>query len=195
MDILDIKKKLEKNMTINGVLNSRYIHSVGVAKACVELVEHYNLDIEKEKAYIAGLLHDATKLIDHNLQKEMLYQMGYNDTNEIMKSTNVWHGETAYSYVKEMYGIEDEEILDAIRYHVMGRPNMTMLEKIVFIGDYIEENRKGEVFEKARKLAFENINKAILYILKSQIEYIKSKGQVLISQTLKTYEYYKNLED
>ena len=72
---------------------------------------------------------------------------------------------------------------------------MTILEKIVFIADYIEENRQGVVFEKARKLAFENIDKTILFILESQIEYIMNQKQTLISQTLKTYDYYKQQED
>lgn len=195
MKVNDIELKLKNEMTNDGVVNKRFIHSVGVAKACVELVKYYSFDIDLKKAYVAGLLHDATKLIDKKTQREMLYKMGYTDSDEIMLSTNVWHGETAYEYVKENYGIVDEEILSAIRYHVMGRPNMTILEKIVFIADYIEENRQGVVFEKARKLAFEDIDKTILFILESQIEYIMSQNQTLISQTLKTYDYYKQQED
>lgn len=195
MNIQEIEIKLKNEMTINSVLNERYIHSLGVAEACVELVKYYKLNIDLKKAYLAGLLHDATKLIDKKIQKEMLYQAGYKDTDEIMKSTNVWHGETAYLYVKEEYGINDEEILNAIRYHVMGRPNMTNLEKVVFVADYIEKNRKGIVFENARKIAYDNLDDAILYILKSQIEYITSKGEVLIGQTLKTFDYYKKQED
>ena len=183
MNIQEIEIKLKNEMTINSVLNERYIHSLGVAEACVELVKYYKLNIDLKKAYLAGLLHDATKLVDMKIQKEMLYQVGYKDTDEIMKSTNVWHGETAYLYVKEEYGINDEEILNAIRYHVMGRPNMTNLEKVVFVADYIEKNRKGIVFENARKIAYDNLDDAILYILKSQIEYITSKGEVLIGQT------------
>lgn len=195
MNIIEIRKKLKKEMTINGQLNKRFIHSEGVAKASVDLARHYNLDIDLEKVYIAGLLHDATKLIDDQTQKKMLFDLGYLETDEIMKSHNVWHGETGYLYVKNEYNIDDEEILNAIRYHIMGRANMTMLEKIVFVADYIEENRVGEVFEKAREIAYKNLNQAVVFILESQINYIKSLNQTLITQTLITYEYYKKQED
>ena len=111
-----------------------------------------------------------------------------------MLSPNVWHGETAPSFVKKEYNIFDEEILNAIKYHVMGRPNMTDLEKVVFIADYVERSRVGKVFDDARKIAFEDLNKALIFILESQIKYITSSNETLISQTLKTYEYYKKGE-
>lgn len=191
MNIELIKEKLKQEMTIEGVVSNRYYHSLGVAKACVSLVIKHNLAVELDKAYIAGLLHDATKLIDKERQCQMLYQLGYSGEDEIMKSENVWHGETAPNYIEKEYDIHDKEILDAVKYHVMGRPNMTDLEKVVFVADYIEEYRKGEVFENARKIAYINLDDAIRYILKAQIDYITSKKEYLISQTLKTYEYYK----
>ena len=172
MNIEKLKAKLKENMTIDGVVNKRYYHSVGVAEAAASLVIKHNLSIDLDKAYVAGLLHDATKLLPLNLQKEMLIRSGYKEEDEIMKSKNVWHGETAPNYVK-------------------GRPNMNDLEKVVFVADYIEKNRVGEVFDNARKIAFMNLDDAILYILSSQIKYITSKGEYLVSQTLKTYEYYK----
>ena len=191
MDIEKIKEQLRKDMTIDGVVHNRYYHSLGVANASCSLVIKHNLKLDLDTAYIAGLLHDATKLIDKKVQKEMLYKLGYNDDDEIMKSTNVWHGETAPTYIKSVYGIVVQQILDAVHYHVMGRPNMTDLEKVVFVADYIEENRKGEVFETARKIAYIDLDDAVRFILKSQIDYITSNNQYLISQTLKTYEYYK----
>ncbi len=191
MNIEKLKAKLKENMTIDDVVNKRYHHSVGVAEAAASLVIKHNLSIDLDKAYVAGLLHDATKLLPLNLQKEMLIRSGYKEDDEIMKSKNVWHGETAPSYVKNVYEIDDEEILNAIKYHVMGRPTMNDLEKVVFVADYIEKNRVGEVFDNARKIAFVNLDDAILYILSSQIKYITSKGEYLVSQTLKTYEYYK----
>lgn len=191
MNVEELKNKLKENMTIDGVVNKRYYHSLGVAEASAALVIKHNLSVDLDKAYVAGLLHDATKLIPLSLQKEMLLKRGFTEEDEIMKSKNVWHGETAPNYVKEVYGISDIEILDAIKYHVMGRPNMSDLEKVVFVADYIEKNRVGEVFENARKIAYMDLDKAILYILSSQIEYITSKGEYLVSQTLKTYEYYK----
>lgn len=194
INIDKINDILKLEMTIDGVLNKRYYHSVGVAKATCEIIKRHKLNVDLEKAYVAGLLHDATKLLSKDVQKKMLYELGYKDTDEIMLSTNVWHGETAYLYLPLKYGINDNEILNAVRYHVMGKKDMSDLEIAVFVADYIEETRKGEVFEKARKLASNNLLDAIIFILESQIDYIKSQNQVLISQTLKTYEYYKNLK-
>lgn len=191
MNVDKLVEMLKKDMTIDGIVHSRFYHSLGVAEASASLVIKHNLPIDLDKAYVAGLLHDATKLIDKTTSKQMLYNLGYNDEDEIMRSTNVWHGETAPKYVKEKYGIIDEEILNAIKYHVMGRPNMTNLEKVVFVADYIEKNRVGKVFEEARKIAYIDLDESIRFILKSQIDYIKSQNQYLISQTLKTYEYYK----
>ena len=191
MDINKLKEILKDEMTFDGVVHKRYYHSLGVAAATKELALKHNLEIDLDKAYVSGLLHDATKLIPLDIQRQMLYELGFKDEDEIMNSYNVWHGVTAPNYVIKKYGINDEDILDAIRYHVMGRPNMSTLEKLVFIADYIEENRVGEVFEKARNIASEDLDKAILYILESQIAYIKSKNEYLVSQTIKTYDYYK----
>ena len=191
MNIEKLEKNLKDDMTINGITHKRYYHSLGVAKATKELAIIHNINIDLDKAYVSGLLHDVTKLIPLDIQKEMLYDLGFKDDDEIMKSHNVWHGITAPAYVIKKYEIIDDEILDAIRYHVMGRPNMTILEKLVFIADYIEENRVGKVFETAREIAKDDLNKAVLYILESQIAYIKSRNEYLVSQTIKTYDYYK----
>ena len=191
MDIEKIKEQLKNNMTVNGNVNKRYYHSVEVAKMAVELVQKHKLSLDIEKVYISGILHDATKLFSKEKQKQMLYELGYQDSDEIMLSTNVWHGETAPAFVQKEYNINDEEILNAIKYHVMGRPNMTDLEKVVFIADFVERSRVGKVFDDARKIAFEDLDKALVFILESQIDYITSMHETLISQTLKTYEYYK----
>lgn len=191
MNINEINNLLQKNMTVNGKVHKRYFHSVEVAKMAVELIKHHNLNINLDQAYLAGLLHDATKLLSNDEQKKMLYELGYTDDDEIMKSSNVWHGETAVEYIKKEYNIHDDEILSAVKYHVMGKPNMTDLEKVIFIADYIERTRVGEVFDKARKIAFISLNQALICILEEQIKYIKSLNQPLISNTLKTYEYYK----
>lgn len=194
MNVEEIKNQLKKNMTVDGHIHKRYYHSVEVAKMAVELVQKHKLSLDIEKVYVAGILHDATKLFSKEKQKQMLYELGYQEDDEIMLSPNVWHGETAPNFVKEEYNIFDEEILNAIKYHVMGRPNMTDFEKVVFIADYVERSRVGKVFDDAREIAFEDLNKALIFILESQIKYITSSNETLISQTLKTYEYYKKGE-
>lgn len=194
MNIENIKNKLKENMTIEGCVHKRYYHSVEVANIACELVKVHNLQLNEEIVYISGILHDATKLLPKEVQKKMLYELGYKDDDEIMKSSNVWHGETAVEYIKKEYNIDNEDVLNAVKYHVMGRENMSDLEKVIFIADYVERTRIGKTFEEARELAFLNLDKALIYILKSQVEYLTSTNQPVISQTLKTYEYYNKGE-
>ena len=88
--------------------------------------------------------------------------------------------------------LEDEEILNAIKYHTTGRPDMTLLEKIIFIADYIEEGRKKfDTLDEARKLAYEDIDKTMAFILKNTIEYVKEKNRALHPLSVEALEYYK----
>ena len=97
---------------------------------------------------------------------------------------------------KTKYGVEDEEILGAIKYHTTGKADMTMLEKIVFIADYIEENRKKfDSLDEARKIAFEDIDKAMAYVLKHTIEFVKERGRTLHPLSVEAYEFYKQFEE
>lgn len=194
MNIDSIKNKLKESMTINGCVHDRYYHSVEVANIACELAKFHKLDLSEELVYTAGILHDATKLLPKEVQKKMLYELGYKDDDEIMKSSNVWHGETAVEYIKKEYNIDNEDVLNAVKYHVMGRENMSVLEKLIFIADYVERTRIGITFDEARKLAFIDLDKALVYILKSQVEYLESTNQPVISQTLRTYEYYNKGE-
>ena len=97
---------------------------------------------------------------------------------------------------KREYGVEDEDIIGAIRWHTTGKPEMTVLEKIVFIADYIEPNRKPfDGLEKARKLAYEDIDKAMAYILESTIEYVKERNRALHPYSVEALEYYKRITE
>jgi len=90
------------------------------------------------------------------------------------------------------YLVEDEEILDAIRFHTTGRAYMTLIEKIIFIADYIEEGRKPfDSLEEARKLAYEDIDKAMGYILYHTIEYVKERNRPLHPLSVEAFEFYK----
>lgn len=184
-------EKLKNEMTINGIVNNRFDHSVSVAKKAVELAKIHKLDLDLDKVYCAGLLHDCTKLLDKNKQKEILNQLGILENDEIMKAPNVWHGFTGAWYAKKEYGINDLEILNAIKYHVMGRAQMSDLEIVIFVADFVCDNRVGEVFEKARLIALESLIEAMCYIIESQIAFVLENKCFLVSQTLETYKYYK----
>ena len=94
---------------------------------------------------------------------------------------------------KREYQIKDEDILNAIRYHTTGRANMSLLEKVVFIADYIEPNReKFEGLEEARRLAYLDLDMAMKFILEETIAFVKERGRLLHPLSLEALEYYKN---
>ena len=96
---------------------------------------------------------------------------------------------------KREYGAEDTDILEAIKWHTTGKKNMSVLEKIIFIADYIEPNRTPfEGLEKARELAYKNLDEAMEYILDSTIKYVKERNRLLHPYSEEAYEYYKNLK-
>ena len=96
----------------------------------------------------------------------------------------------------EKYGIDDNDILNAIRYHTTGRPGMSLLEKIIFVADYIEPGRyTAKNLPLVRKMAFSDIDEALLKILYDTLVYLNSTGNTVDPMTQKTYEYYKRLDE
>lgn len=169
----------------------RYLHSSGVCKMALKLNEYYGLNVDPEKIKIASMLHDITKNFTDDENLEILHKMYEHVPKELLDAKAIWHAFTASYYVKEKYNILDEEILDAIKYHTTGKVNMTDLEKLIFLSDYIEENRIGENFEKARKLAFESLFKAIICMYEDEFAFIKSKGGSIHHLSIDAYNYYK----
>lgn len=118
----------------------RYLHTLGVRDCAVELAKRYNLDIKK--AELAGLLHDCAKCKTNDELKEIINKfLDDVDKNEL-KNYKTLHAPVGAYYAKEKFNIEDNEILSAIRWHTLGRVNMTMFEKIIFLADKIEKNTR-----------------------------------------------------
>jgi len=163
MDIEQMKIELEKSVgaKICG-------HCLRTMEEAEKLAVNYNINVEKAK--IAGLLHDCGKLWDK-------------------QTDNLKHAKLGAELAKNTYNIEDVDILNAIRYHTTGRETMSLLEKIIYIADKIEPNRKFEGVEEMRKLAYENINEAIIKSLMSTIAYVKQRNLELDMESLKTLNY------
>ena len=171
----------------------RYLHSVGVAytAACLAMRYEYNIDT----AYRAGLLHDCAK----NMSEEELldyckkHDIQVNDYE--MRSVNpLLHSKVGSVLAKEEYNETDENVCSAIRWHTTGKKAMDLLEKIIFIADYIEPSRKPlPNLDYIRKLAFEDIDMAVLKIYESTVLYLKSiKENDIDPLTIEAYEYYRN---
>lgn len=163
----------------------RFTHSLNVAKAAQELAEFNHCDIEK--AYIAGLLHDITKELPIEEQLKLL-QIGNIELTEAEKaSPALWHSTTAAVYAKENLGIEDEDILNAIRYHTSGRAGMSILEKVIYLADSISEERHYHDVDEVRAAAKRNLNEGVMRKLKFAINALTAKDRPICSNTIDAY--------
>ncbi len=170
----------------------RYRHTLGVEEVACDLALLYGCDMRK--ASIAGILHDCAKdRSDEELREECLrYQLPVSEVEWVKPS--LLHGKVGAAYAKDIFGIEDEDILNAIRYHTTGRPGMSILEKIIFIADYIEPNRWPlPGMEEIRWEAYADLDQALILISECTLNYLKNTDSVIDTLTEDTYEYYKAL--
>ena len=111
-----------------------------------------------------------------------------------MDNKSLLHAKLGAAYAKEKYDVDDIEILDAIRCHTTGKPDMNTLEQILFVADYIEPNRdKASNLPIVRALAFDDIDLCTFVILQDTLAYLKTKDCVIDTATEETYKFYKNL--
>ncbi len=187
LSIETMQEKLQSALSVK-----RYIHTMGVSEEAVKLAEIYGTPVDCEKAKVAGLLHDCAK--DYPKELRMRFCKEYKvKTDEIMEQQpDLLHPFLGAEVAKREYQIQDEEILNAIRYHTTGRANMTLLEKIVFIADYIEPHReKFEGLEEARRLAYLDLDLAMKFILEQTIAFVKQRGRLLHPLSLEAFDYYQ----
>lgn len=171
----------------------RYRHTTGVMYTAASLAMRYDADIKK--AMYAGLLHDCGKFTSGEEQIKLCRQHGILLTESEIAMPALVHAKLGAYYAETKYGVEDKDIINAIIYHTTGRPAMTMLEKIIYIADYIEPNRKMiPKLDKVRKLAFTDIDKSIALSAASTIGYLNRAGKPVDPMTSKTLEYYETKE-
>ena len=188
MDISKIEKHVKSKLEN---YPKRLIHTFGVCEMAVKLAEKFNIDTEK--AYVAALLHDVCKYDDLEVMKELI-----NDNQIIEEYKNVteaYHAFAAANYAKNILNIEDEDIINAIRYHVMGRIGMSKLEEIIYISDYTEKNRNIESCIICRNELENNYNKAIYLSYDFVIKYLEKNNMTVFDCQYKLREFYKGKEE
>ena len=160
----------------------RYRHSLGVQKTAIKLAEQY--DVSVEKASIAGLIHDCAKDLsfDQLLKQAAQFDIIMDDLTKYQPE--LLHGVVGAALAKELFEIEDNEIIDAVKYHTTGRHNMTKLDKIIYLADFIEPSRNFDGIDPLRKIAFSNLDEAILMTLEHTIYYVITKGKLLHVDTI-----------
>lgn len=179
-----LRKKLKEILS-----KSRFEHTLGVEFTAASLAMRYGYNIDY--ARIAGLLHDCAKCTEDSEKLKECKKYNIEITPVEEKCLYLLHSKLGAFYANSIYGIENEEIINAIKYHTTGRPNMTLLEKIIFVADYIEPARnKASRLTEIRKEAFINIDSCVLMILSDTIEYLKSSSSIIDETTYDTYNYY-----
>lgn len=167
--------------------DKRYHHSIGVQKTAIILAKQYGSSIEK--ASIAGLVHDCAK----NTSAEGLLKYA-EEFDIILEDLTKWqpellHGMIGAELAKTEFDIFDEDILNAIRYHTTGRANMTTLDKIIYLADYIEPTRNFSGVQQVREMALSDLDKATLMALEHTINYVIKRGQLLHVDTIHARNY------
>ncbi|NMC57424.1 MAG: HD domain-containing protein [Eubacteriaceae bacterium] len=183
MDNQNIIDYLNKNLSAE-----RYKHTICCAELAVELAQIYGAD--KEKAYKAGLLHDAAKELSVDKMREHIKNNDMQVDIYMENNSALLHAYASAAMAKAMFDVEDAEILNAITYHTTGKENMTLLEKIIFIADATDESRTyDKKIEQWRDLAKKDINAAILKVLDFNIVKVVNRGFVLHENTVKARNY------
>ena len=163
----------------------RYQHSVNVSKCAVQLAEKYGAD--PEKAQIAGILHDVTKETPYPEQLQMMegYGILLNDVEQA--APKLWHAISGAGFIQHEMGIDDPDILNAVRYHTTARKNMTVLEKVIYIADFISEERDYSGVEEMRKAAKESLEKVMLEGLSFSLCDLSRRKMLIHPDTFEAY--------
>lgn len=177
----------EKIITlIRSKLNAdRFNHSLNVADSAKELALRYGADADK--AYTAGLLHDVMKNASPEEQLGVLSEAGIELMPVDRENKKLWHAIAGAAYVKFVMGIDDRDIIRAVRYHTTGRAGMSLLERVVYLADYISADRNYNGVEDMRRLCQADSDEAILYALTFGIPDLVSKGRVIHPDSIDLY--------
>lgn len=171
----------------------RYNHSLGVMETSIKLAKVYGCD--EGKARIAGFLHDCAKIRDKRNLLKMACDFDIILDNVMKYNIELIHGPLGAKIAEKVYHISDEEILSAIYYHTTGKENMSLLEKIVYIADYIEPNRNFNGVEELRDLAYIDIDRCLILAMDNTIKYVVDRGGLIHLNTIMARNYLKIEKD
>jgi predicted HD superfamily hydrolase involved in NAD metabolism len=169
----------------------RYAHSLAVADEAARLAEKYGAD--KERAYLAGLLHDITKNINKEEHLKIFDSFAIILSDLEINAPKLWHAISGSVYVSEVLKIEDSELISAIRYHTTGKAAMSLFELVLFIADFTSHDRNYPDVEVMRELADKSLIEAAVYALSYTVNDLNKQGSAVHPDTLSALEYYKTL--
>lgn len=185
-NLLEIQKEVQKELK-----PERFEHTLGVMYTAANLA--YRYQVSPGSAMMAGLLHDCAKCLSDEKRLEICREQKIPISDIERKHPHLLHGKVGAFLAKKKYGIIDEAILHAISVHTTGCENMSSLDKIIFVADYIEPHRdKAPRLSQIRKMAYTDLDQCVYMILEDTINYLSAHPQDMDETTVKTYMYYKN---
>lgn len=165
---------------------SRYEHSICVMNRAVELAEKFGADVQK--ARLAGLLHDIMKNVDRKNMLQFIEDSGIILLYADLCAPQLWHAIAGEAYIRRELGIDDVDVLNAVRYHTTGRAGMSLLEKVVYLADLTSADRDYPDVKKTRKIVDKSLDRGMLYSMKFLITDLVGEGKVLHPDTLACYD-------
>lgn len=183
---------IEKNAT-----EKRKIHTEGVRQTALYLAEKYGPGdaVLKQKAEIAALFHDMYRGVSGDVLNYYVKHLGLEE-KRYKDNANLAHGKIAAAVMEREYEITDPDLLNAVSFHTTGRPEMSLLEKIIYIADAIEPGRNYPGVEKLRETAETDLDLACLQSLTSTMEYVRGDKKYLDEDTVLAREYFeKRIEE
>lgn len=188
-EIRKITKCLEKELD-----SKRFEHTLGVEYTACSLAMAHGANMKN--AQMAGLLHDCAKSIPDNEKISLCEKYGLTIRDVERENPGLLHAKLGSYIAEHTYGITEPDVLSAIEWHTTGKPNMNLLEKIIFVADYIEPSRKPiPNLDEIRTLAFKDLDKAVFEILENTLLYLGTGCKAIDPMTKQTYDFYNKKED
>ncbi|MBR5349462.1 MAG: bis(5'-nucleosyl)-tetraphosphatase (symmetrical) YqeK [Lachnospiraceae bacterium] len=190
MELSEIRKELKKALK-----KERYEHSEGVAYTSAALAMRYDPKLV-DKALLAGLLHDCAKHLSVETMLRLCKEGNIDPGDKKFQETGLLHAKAGVVLAQKKYKVTDPQILSAILWHTTGRVDMDLLDKILFIADYIEPNRtkiKPDVQERLRNIAFCDIDRAVYEVADQTCDYLNKKSAAISPVTAEVRNYYKQV--
>lgn len=175
-----IKEIIKERLT-----ERRYLHSLAVADEAVVLAERYGCDVKK--AYTAGLLHDIMKCAPADEQLAAIAEGGESLTPLELAAPKLYHAVAGAAYIRTALGIDDADIINAVRYHTTARADMSLLEKVIYLADYTSADRDYNGVEQMREAVRRTLHEAMMIALKFSITDLVEQGRAVHPDTVAAY--------
>lgn len=177
-----LSKEQLKRLVMNQMPSKRWEHTLGVVKSSIELAVQF--DVNSDQAELAAILHDYAKYWPMEAQQKIIEKEG-RSIDLLQYDKQLWHAHVGAYVIEKDLGIEDQEILNAVRYHTSGREDMTLLDKVICLADYIEPGRNYPGVDTMRELAKASLEAALIAGLDSTISVLLKRKKRIYPLTIK----------